>query len=194
MKKRLAVLFVLVLLLSSCTKSSVEDPIIAVPPSEEIEVVEDPLYTQLIVELEQQTLANELDWDTVFKVTHQYDTDKFNFILFSNEFHTIHELESFGIATEEGLSIFLLNETLESSVDGSITEEKNFYIVKGVGEESIKLPVEEGELAALEKAIVNYVDSKYMNNTEFTGPVYKELINLDNSNINDLIKQYLEEN
>ena len=55
-----------------------------------------------------------------------YDVDYFNYLLYTNEFHNIDELKSYGLLNDKGISIFLLNEDFESGKDGIKTKEKNF--------------------------------------------------------------------
>lgn len=177
MKKLLVVLVTLLLVLTACDKDN--------------DTQDKSIYTQFAEKLEKQTEENELDWDTVFKVTHMYDVDKFNMILFTNEFHSIDDLASFGIATEDGLSILLLNEVFESGKDGSISEEKNLYIVKGVEDESFKVPLTDEEIIKLEAKIKEYVDKKYVENHEYTGPEIKKFDNMEKKGFDELITEYI---
>lgn len=177
MKKLLVVLATLLLFLTACNKDN--------------EAGDKSIYSQFAEKLEKQTMENELDWDTVFKVTHMYDVDKFNMILFTNEFHTIDELNSYGIATEGGLSVFLLNEVFESGKDGSISEEKNLYIVKGVEDESFELPLTEQEITKLETKIKKYVAKKYEENLNYTGPEIKQFDHMEKKSFDELITEYI---
>ena len=169
MKKTLFILVLLLLLLTACA-----DP-----------------NQKFINKLIEETNAEDLNWDTIFKVTHQYDIDNFNYILSQNEFHSIEELESFGIATQDGISILLLNESFESGKDGSISKEKNLYIVKGVGDQVYKLPAKEKDLVNLETAVKNYVDKIYLENHVFDGPENYKINDLYDKSFDDLIKEYI---
>lgn len=184
MKKIFITMITILLILTGCSVTS----------DEKEQVESENIYKQYINKLEEKTVNEELDWDTVFDVTHQYDIDNFNFILFSNEFHSINEMESYGIANEKGLSVFLLNESFESGKDGTISDEKNLYIVKGVGEESFEIPVEEKDLLDLEEQISKYLDRKFSDNLEYDGPKRTKLENLENTDFDDLIEEYLEKN
>lgn len=173
MKKTTFLILILLIFLTACDKKTI--------------------YTKFTEKLEEQTINQELDWDTVFKVTHMYDVDNFDMILFTNEFHNIDDLKSFGIATEDGLSIFLLDEVFESGKDGSISEEKNLYIVKGVKNESFKVPLTDEEVIKLETKIKEYVDKKYIENLEYKGPEIKTINNMNKKDFDELIVEYIEE-
>lgn len=140
------------------------------------------IYKQFIDKLKEQTKDGLLDWDTVFRVSHAYDIfDNFDFILFTNEYHKIDELRSYGIPDENNLSIFLLNETFESGKDGTISEEKNLYVVEGVNGKSYKISVNNEIINGLEEVIREYVESIYANTHE-------------DPHLRNLLRNYINEN
>lgn len=65
------------------------------------------VYSSFIKKLEQQTESGKLQWDTIFRVSHAYDiTENFGYILMSNEYHQVYEVESYGVLDRDGVSFF----------------------------------------------------------------------------------------
>lgn len=129
MKTHLKILMISLFLISSCAmptknpkpEEKPETPIVN-DTGNDLQS-NDNLYDQFAKRLQEETLNESLNWDTVFQITHEYETDHFNYILESNEFHEVYDLKSYGIANEDGLSIFILNEQFESGKDGMISIE-----------------------------------------------------------------------
>ncbi|HJA91457.1 MAG TPA: hypothetical protein H9948_11790 [Candidatus Jeotgalibaca merdavium] len=135
----------------------------------------DNLYIKFIKKLEEQTDNLLLNWETVFRITHMYDVDYFNYLLYTNEFHNIDELKSYGLLNDKGLSIFLLNEDFESGKDGIKTKEKNLYIIEGLKGDTYKIPVKENELTQLENKIATYINRKEIKSSPLDGLIQKYL-------------------
>ena len=135
----------------------------------------DNLYIKFIKKLEEQTDNLLLNWETVFRITHMYDVDYFNYLLYTNEFHNIDELKSYGLLNDKGLSIFLLNEDFESGEDGIKTKEKNLYIIEGLKGDTYKIPVKENELTQLENKIATYINRKEIKSSPLDGLIQKYL-------------------
>lgn len=182
MIKKLTLVIVGLLLLSSCTLPIKDNDPVKEPTTPRVEQPakdtnnKDTLYNQFAKKLEAETLKNELNWDTVFQITHEFESNRFNYILESNEFHTMYDLKSYGIAKEDGLSIFILNEQFESGKDGMLSNEINLYLVEGTSDNSFQVPVSNDILLELEEKVRFYVDSKYIDNSEFDGLI-KDYIN-----------------
>ena len=190
MRRILLALLVGLFFLSSCSKPAevptptpTPDPIVTPEPEPKptekpVEVVDnDTIYQKFVKKLTKETLDRKLDWDNAFNIIRENEEDAFNYILTSNEFHTVYELQSYGLVNEDGLTIFLLNEEIESGMDGSISTQKNLYVLEGIYGDSFKIPIEEKNLADLESKI------KYYFETEGAG--------LDE--LNTLINEYLGE-
>lgn len=154
----------------------------------------DNIYIQFIDKLEKQTHNKELPWDTVFKVKHGYDVHNFNHILETNEFRSIDDLKSYGLVLEDGLSVFLLNESIESGKDGSISDQMNLYLVKGIGDQSFLVPLEDSDISDLEESIQKDVDKKYLENIEYEVQKSIKFNDLAGTGFDDLIKEYMEKN
>lgn len=135
----------------------------------------DNLYIKFIKKLEEQTDNLLLNWETVFRITHMYDVDYFNYLLYTNEFHNIDELKSYGLLNDKGLSVFLLNEDFESGKDGIKTKEKNLYIIEGLKGDTYKIPVKENELTQLENKIATYINRKEIKSSPLDGLIQKYL-------------------
>lgn len=135
----------------------------------------DNLYIKFIKKLEEQTDNLLLNWETVFRITHMYDVDYFNYLLYTNEFHNIDELKSYGLLNDKGLSVFLLNEDFESGEDGIKTKEKNLYIIEGLKGDTYKIPVKENELTQLENKIATYINRKEIKSSPLDGLIQKYL-------------------
>lgn len=135
----------------------------------------DNLYIKFIKKLEEQTDNLLLNWETVFRITHMYDVDYFNYLLYTNEFHYIDELKSYGLLSDKGLSIFLLNEVFESGKDGTKSKEKNLYIIEGLKGDTYKIPVKENELTQLEDKITTYINRKEIKSSPLDGLIQKYL-------------------
>lgn len=133
------------------------------------------IYIKFIKKLEEQTDNLLLNWETVFRITHMYDVDYFNYLLYTNEFHNIDELKSYGLLNDKGLSIFLLNEDFESGKDGIKTKEKNLYIIEGLKGDTYKIPVKENELTQLENKIATYINRKEIKSSPLDGLIQKYL-------------------
>lgn len=111
----------------------------------------------------------------MFRITHMYDVDYFNYLLYTNEFHNIDELKSYGLLNDKGLSIFILNEDFESGKDGIKTKEKNLYIIEGLKGDTYKIPVKENELTQLENKIATYINRKEIKSSPLDGIIQKYL-------------------
>ena len=171
MKRILLILFIGLFFLSSCAKPAeaptptpTPDPIVTPEPEptdKPVEVVDnDTIYQKFVKKLTKETLDRKLDWDNVFNIIREYEEDAFNYILTSNEFHTVYELQSYGLVKEDSLTIFLLNEEIESGMDGSVSRQKNLYVLEGIYGDSFKIPIEEKDLADLEGKIKYYFETE----------------------------------
>lgn len=185
MKKALIILFTTLLILSGCSGFNQER-------EDDQNLVN--IYINFIDKLKKQTMSKDLSWDTVFKVKHGYDVDNFNHILEANEFRSIDDLKSYGLVFEDGLSILVLNERIESGKDGSISEQVNLYLVKGMGDQSFLVPLEDGDIGDLNESIQNYVDKKYLENIEYEVQESTKFNDLIGTGFDDLIKEYIDKN
>lgn len=131
------------------------------------------LYNQFLDKVIHQTEEGLLEWDSIDTIIDKFNVIDFDFILFINEFHQINVLNSYGIVNDE-LNIFLLDEVFESGKDGSISEELNLYVVKGINGKSFKVPIDAKGLRHLQETINQSFKSK--------------------NNLDSLLKKYIENN
>lgn len=115
--------------------------------------------TLFIKTLERQTVNKKLDWHNIFELSDSYDDDSFDFVLFTNATHTIDELNSYEIVKEDGLSIFLIDEQFESGKDGTVSGEKNLYVLRGINGKLYNIPIKDKDFMSLQDKI-----SAYLNN------------------------------
>lgn len=164
MKRILLILLVGLFFLSSCSKPTevpTPDPVVTPEPEKPVEVVDnDTIYQKFVKKLMKETMDRKLNWDNVSNIIKDYDEDAFNYILTSNEFHTIYELNSYGLVDEEGITVFLLNEDIESGIDGRVSKERSLYIIKGIDGDSFKLPLEDKDLDKLESKVKYYFETE----------------------------------
>lgn len=113
----------------------------------------------LVKTLERRTVNKKLDWHTIYEVSDSYKEDDFDYLLFTNEFHWIDDVNSYEVIKEKGFSIFLITEEFESGKDGTITKEKNLYILKGIDGKSYSIPISNKDFFHLQDKIRNYLEN-----------------------------------